>query len=85
MDGTMMDFPLTLTPILERAGKLFPDVEIVTRLPDKSLHRYSYGEFHRRTHLLAAAFEDAGLKRGERVATIMSNSYAHLEAYFAVP
>ena len=37
MDGTMMDFPLTLTPILERAGKLFPDVEIVTRLPDKSL------------------------------------------------
>ena len=37
----MMDFPLTLTPILERAGKLFPDVEIVIRLPDKSLHRYS--------------------------------------------
>ena len=62
-----------------------PDVEIVTRLPDKSLHRYSYGEFHRRTHLLAAALEDAGLKRGERVATIMWNSYAHLEAYFAVP
>ena len=85
MDGTMMDFPLTLTPILERAGKLFPDVEIVTRLPDKSLHRYSYGEFHRRTRLLAAALEDAGLKRGERVATIMWNSYAHLEAYFAVP
>ena len=85
MDGTMMDFPLTLTPILERAGKLFPDVEIVTRLPDKSLLRHSYGEFHRRTRLLAAALEDAGLKRGERVATIMWNSYAHLEAYFAVP
>jgi len=34
MDGTMMDFSLTLTPILERAGKLFPEVKIVTRLPD---------------------------------------------------
>ena len=85
MDGTMMDFPLTLTPILERAGKLFPDVEIVTRLPDKSLHRHTFAEFHQRTRRLAAALDDAGLKRGERVATIMWNGYAHLEAYFAVP
>ncbi len=46
MDGTMMDFPLTLTPMLERAGKLFSDGEIVTRLPDKSLHRHTYAELH---------------------------------------
>ncbi|MDP6590851.1 MAG: long-chain fatty acid--CoA ligase [Alphaproteobacteria bacterium] len=85
MDGTMMDFPLTLTPMLERAGKLFGDVEIVTRLPDKSLHRHTFAEFHQRTRRLAAALEGAGLKRGERVATIMWNGYAHLEAYFAVP
>ncbi len=85
MDGTMMDFPLTLTPMLERAGKLFPDVEIVTRLPDKSLHRHSFADFQRRATLLASALEAAGLKRGERVATIMWNSYAHLEIYFGVP
>ena len=30
MRGTMMDFPLTLPTILERAGKLFPRVEIVS-------------------------------------------------------
>jgi len=78
-------FSLTLTPILERAGKLFPEVEIVTRLPDQSLHRQRYADFYRRTNQLASALESAGLKRGERVATIMWNSYAHLEAYFAIP
>ena len=61
MDGTMMDFPLTLTPMLERAGKLFPEVEIVTRLPDKSLHRHSFADFHRRATELASALEAAGL------------------------
>lgn len=48
MNGLMMDFPLTLNHFLERAGKLFPKEEIVTRLPDKSLHRYTYGDFYRR-------------------------------------
>ena len=31
MQGTMMRYPLTLTPLLERAGKLFANVEIVSR------------------------------------------------------
>jgi len=85
MRATMMKFPLTLAHILERAGKLFPGSEIVSRLPDKSLHRYRYAEFHRRARLLAAALARMGLKRGERVATLMWNHYAHLEAYFAIP
>jgi hypothetical protein len=29
-EGTMMSFPLTLRPLLERAAKLFPNVEIVS-------------------------------------------------------
>ena len=35
----MMDYPLTLIPILERAGRLFGKVEIVSRLDEDSLHR----------------------------------------------
>ena len=54
MDGTMMDFPLTLAPILERADKLFADGGIITRLPDKSLHRHNYAAFHRCARRLAA-------------------------------
>ena len=85
MRATMMDYPLTLTQYLERAGTLLSAGEIVTRLPDKSLHRYRYGDFHRRARQLASALAHAGLKRGDPVATMMWNNYPHLEAYFGVP
>ncbi|MBZ5529025.1 MAG: long-chain fatty acid--CoA ligase [Acidobacteriia bacterium] len=85
MQSTMMDFPLTLTAILERSGKLFPKVEIVSRMPDRQLHRTNYGEFYRRSRALAEALTRSGLKRGDRVATLMWNHSRHLEAYFGIP
>ncbi|HET9662913.1 MAG TPA: AMP-binding protein, partial [Burkholderiales bacterium] len=85
MQSTMMSFPLTLDRLFERAGKLFGASEVVSRLPDRCLHRYPYREFHRRTQALSGALQRLGLKRGDRVATLMWNHYAHLEAYFAVP
>ena len=85
MQSTMMNFPLTLAHILGRAGKLFGGSEIVSRLPDKSLHRHHYRDFHRRTLALGGALQAAGMKKGDRVATLMWNHYAHLEAYFAIP
>jgi fatty-acyl-CoA synthase len=85
MRGTMMDFPLTLPTILERAGKIFPHVEIVSRRPDKSIARTCYGEFYRRSRRLASALGTLGLKRGDRVASMMWNHSGHLEAFFGVP
>jgi fatty-acyl-CoA synthase len=84
MKSTMMSVPLNLSHFLERAGKLFARQEIVSRLPDKSLHRYTYADFYRRARLLAEALQKAGLRRGDRVATLMWNHYAHYEAYFGV-
>ena len=49
MQSTMMDVPLSLNHLLDRAGTLFAGNEIVSRLPDKSLRTHSYGEFYRRT------------------------------------
>ncbi|MSO74042.1 MAG: fatty-acid--CoA ligase [Alphaproteobacteria bacterium] len=85
MQGTMMDFPLTLRHLFERNRLLFGRSEVVTRLPDKSIHRYPAADFTRRAMRLAAALQKAGLKKGDRVGTMMWNSYAHLEAYFGVP
>lgn len=85
MKSTTMNYPLTLPHILERAGRLFPKVEIVSRLPDKSLHRYTYGDFYRRSRALAEVLQKAGLQRGDRVGTLMWNHYAHMEAYFGIP
>ena len=85
MRGTMMDFPLTLPTILERSGKIFPRVEIVSRKPDKSILRNCYGEFYGRARRLASALTKLGLKRGDRVASMMWNHSGHMEAFFGVP
>ena len=82
---TMMDYPLTLMAILERAGKYFARTEIVSRLPDRSIHRYDWGRMRERALRLAHRLVSLGLKKGERVATLMWNHYAHLECYFGVP
>jgi fatty-acyl-CoA synthase len=85
VDGLMMDFPLTLTHLLRRAETFFGDGEIVTRLPDKSLHRTTYRETMRRARQLAAALQQLGLERGTRVATLCWNHHQHHEAYFGIP
>ncbi len=85
MKSTMMNTPLSLNHLLERAGRLFHDNTIVSRLPDKSLRRHSYGEYYRRTRALAAALQGLGLQKGDRVATLCWNHHAHLECYFGIP
>jgi fatty-acyl-CoA synthase len=85
MKGTMMDYPLTLHSILERIPIFYSGVEMVSRLPDGSLHRYAYGEFYRRAKALAEALQLAGLQPGDCVATLCWNHYAHMEAYFGIP
>src|ERR1035438_6205960 len=84
MDGLMMDFPLTLTHVLERSAKLFPRKEIVSRMPS-GMHRYCYTSFHERVHRVAAVLQQLGVKQGDRVGTLCWNTYRHLELYFAIP
>jgi len=84
MRGTMMDFPLVLPVLLERAGKLFPKVEILSRKPDKSVVHANYGLFYRRARQLGEVLNGLGLRRGDRVASLMWNHAAHLEAFFGV-
>ena len=69
----MMQYGLTLTPFLERAGKFFPGVEVISRLPDNSVRRSTYSDLHRRARALAASLQHAGLRQGDRVATLMWN------------
>src|SRR5262249_50261524 len=84
MDGLMMNVPLTIQMVLERAHRFFPKKEIVTRRAS-DLHRYTYGDFYKRVKQLASALRELGIKPGDRVATFAWNTYRHLELYFAVP
>ena len=85
MRGTIMNYPLTLPTILEHAGRLHGAQEIVSRMPNKSVHRYRFSDFYTRAKKLADGLIKAGLKSGDRVGTLCWNHYAHLEAYFGVP
>ncbi|HLB03480.1 MAG TPA: long-chain fatty acid--CoA ligase [Gaiellaceae bacterium] len=86
MDGLIMDYQLNVPAILRRGELLFGDKEIVSRLPDKSWHRYTYAEFAPRARQLAAALRnELGLGEGDRVGTFMWNHHEHLETYIGVP
>ncbi|MGI9428369.1 MAG: long-chain fatty acid--CoA ligase [Bythopirellula sp.] len=85
LNGLMMDYPLTLNTIQRRAETIHGDREVVTRLPDRSWHRYSYREMSERAKRLALALQRLGVASGDRVATLCWNHYRHLEAYFGIP
>ncbi|HEY4325855.1 MAG TPA: long-chain fatty acid--CoA ligase [Mucilaginibacter sp.] len=81
----MMESQLTLPTILQRAETLFAKKEIVSCLPDRSIHRYTYHDFAKRAKKLAVALSRLGIEDGNRVATLSWNHYQHMEAYYAVP
>jgi fatty-acyl-CoA synthase len=81
----MMSCPLLIRSMLERAGTLFPAVEIVSVKPDGSRARHTMRDLHRRARQLSAALQHAAIAPGDRVATIMWNQHEHLETYFGVP
>jgi fatty-acyl-CoA synthase len=81
----MMQSPLLVTGFLDRAAELFGDVEIVSRLADRSIHRYTYRDSRERARRLATALSRLGLQPGDRVGTLMWNHYVHFEAYFGIP
>ncbi len=83
MNGLMMDYPLTLLHFLERAGRLFPNKEIVTRTA-AGVQRYRYSGYYARTHRLAHVLRELGVQPGDRVGTLCWNTHQHLELYFGI-
>src|SRR6185369_17879516 len=59
--------------------------EVISSLPDNSVRRSSYSDLYRRARALGASLQQAGLRAGDRVATLMWNHSTHLEAYFGIP
>jgi fatty-acyl-CoA synthase len=78
----MMDYPLTVRSIYDRARKLFPDKQLVTRRPG-GVERTTYGDWAERVARLAGALRELGVGPGDRVATFCWNHDRHLETYFA--
>ena len=76
-------FRSELNPVdfLYRAAYIYPDKTAVV----DGDRRYSYRQLAERSWRLANALRSAGLGKGDRVATLLFNSSAMLEAHFGVP
>jgi fatty-acyl-CoA synthase len=76
-------FRSELNPVdfLDRAAYIYPDKTAVVH----GARRYSYRQVAERSWRLANALRSAGLRKGDRVATLLVNSPAMLEAHFGVP
>ena len=85
LSGSMDDYPLTLTSIVERAERFHADREVVSRRPSGAVTRTTFGECAVRARRLAGALAALGVGEGDPVATLLWNQSEHLELYFAVP
>src|SRR5215831_6905879 len=76
-------FRSELNPVdfLHRAAYIYPDKTAVV----SGRQRYSYRQLADRSWRLANALRSAGLRKEDRVATLLFNSAAMLEAHFGVP
>jgi acyl-CoA synthetase (AMP-forming)/AMP-acid ligase II len=84
MLGQMMEMPLLVSGILRHAARHFGETEIVSRRVEGDLHRYTYADCERRARQLAGALARAGIRDGDRIATIAWNGYRHVELYYGV-
>jgi len=84
MHGLMMNMPLTITSLIRHADRYHGDTEIVSRLVEGGIHRYTYSDAHRRARQLANALVALGVKPTERIGTLAWNGFRHFEIYYAV-
>ena len=86
MHGLMMNYPLTLAQILEHAHRIHGSKRVTTLLPDQTFQSYDYTVLYERVKRLANAITQLGIiQPGDRIGTYASNTYQHLELYYAIP
>jgi fatty-acyl-CoA synthase len=81
MGELSMETPLTPIDFARRARKLYRTREAVV---DGTL-RLTYAEFGQRCDKWSAALQKLGVRKGDRVGTIATNTHQQLEQFYAVP
>jgi len=73
--------PLTPITFLERAAKVFPERVAILH----GSRGWTYADFYTRTRKLASALARHGIKRGDTVAAMMTNTPGMIELHYGVP
>jgi fatty-acyl-CoA synthase len=81
MLGQMMQFPLLISALIRHADINHGGTEIVSRLSEGGVFRYTYRDAHRRSRQLARALLRANVLAGEPIGTLGWNTHRHFETY----
>lgn len=84
MFGLMQDRPLLIASLIEHAATFHPQTEIVSRLPEGTVHRTNWLGVRQRAKQVANAMTALGVQPGDRVGTLAWNSHRHLALYYGV-
>src|SRR4249920_307356 len=84
MLGLMQDWPLLVHKIIDHAAQNHGDREVVSRSVEGPIHRTNYREIAVRARKVAEALDKAGIREGDRVATLAWNTWRHIEAWYGI-
>ncbi|MDK9695644.1 MAG: long-chain-fatty-acid--CoA ligase [Siculibacillus sp.] len=84
MLGSMMDWPLLCTKILDHAAAQHPARPILTRSVEGPFHTTDYATLRRRSLQCAKRLEKHGIRLGDRVATLAWNTWRHMEVWYGL-
>jgi fatty-acyl-CoA synthase len=73
--------PLTPLTFIERAAAVFPNRIAIVH----GKQRFTYAEFYARSRRLASALSKLGIRKGDTVACMLSNTPPMLEAHYGIP
>lgn len=82
MLGLMQRGNLTVDKFLAHAARWHANQEVVSRTASGALVRVSYAELHKRSKQVSNALVSLGIKPGDRVATLASNTARHMEVWY---
>ena len=77
-----MDVPLLTTGILHYAAVAHGETLVVSRCIDGSIYRYSYSEAHARCRRVSSALLSLGLRRSDRLGSLLWNTHHHFELFY---
>lgn len=82
---TMEEYQLNVINMLKHSARYFGSREIVSKLHNGEMFRYSYSEAYRRVRRLADSLEKLGVEPGDRIGVISWNTHRFYELFFAIP
>lgn len=84
MLGLMQDWPLLIHRIIDHAAIQFGQREVVSRSIEGPIHRTTYASVRQRSLTVAKRLAMAGIRPGDRVATLAWNTWRHVEAWYGI-